>query len=159
MELAAAENTLLAFDPSIRIVPMTVTRSTASIIVYSAMSCPSSSTQSLRRALIVNLLRIGAFGGGANTVLLKHRSGVGVNPWSHKRGSGQGERATMPAVGDDPTALEPEEVYQQAFEAVAVTVRNLLMPWLLFLPAWIVLAGFLFWGFRTAFESEKRKGL
>jgi len=58
----------------------------------------------------------------------------------------------MPAVGDAPTALEPEEAYRQAFEAVAVTVRNLLMPWLLFLPASIVLAGFLFWGFRTSFE-------
>ncbi len=31
------------------------------------------------------------------------------------------------------------------------TVRNLLMAWVLTLPASIVLAGFLFWGFRTAF--------
>jgi inorganic phosphate transporter, PiT family len=31
------------------------------------------------------------------------------------------------------------------------TVRNLLMPWMLTLPASIVLAGFLFWGFRNIF--------
>jgi PiT family inorganic phosphate transporter len=31
------------------------------------------------------------------------------------------------------------------------TVRNLFMAWVLTLPASIVLAGFLFWGFRSMF--------
>jgi inorganic phosphate transporter, PiT family len=31
------------------------------------------------------------------------------------------------------------------------TVRNLIMAWVLTLPASIVLAGFLFWGFRNIF--------
>jgi len=31
------------------------------------------------------------------------------------------------------------------------TVRNLLMAWVLTLPALMILAGFLFWGFRNIF--------
>src|ERR1700746_700548 len=49
MELAAEENTVLALLPIIRIVPTTITRITASITAYSAMSCPWSSDQRLRR--------------------------------------------------------------------------------------------------------------
>jgi hypothetical protein len=45
--LATDENTLLAFDPTSRIVPTTRTRISASITAYSAMSCPFSSVQSL----------------------------------------------------------------------------------------------------------------
>jgi len=56
IELAAAEKTLLAFEPMSRIVPTTITRITASMTAYSAMSCPSSSNQSLRsRATIFHL--------------------------------------------------------------------------------------------------------
>ena len=44
--LATLEKALLAFDPTSRIVPTTRTRITASMTAYSAMSCPSSSTQS-----------------------------------------------------------------------------------------------------------------
>jgi hypothetical protein len=38
MELATFENTLLAFDPINRTVPTTITRITASITAYSAIS-------------------------------------------------------------------------------------------------------------------------
>src|SRR3989442_26068 len=41
IELATDENTVLALDPISRIVPTTMTRITASITAYSAMSCPS----------------------------------------------------------------------------------------------------------------------
>jgi hypothetical protein len=43
--LAAAENALLALEPTSRIVPTTSTRITASITAYSAMSCAASSSQ------------------------------------------------------------------------------------------------------------------
>jgi hypothetical protein len=43
IELATCENTVLAFEPISRIVPTTITRITASITAYSAMSWPSSS--------------------------------------------------------------------------------------------------------------------
>src|SRR5579872_1184913 len=52
MELATEENTLLAFDPINRTVPTTMTRITASMTAYSAMSCPSCSPQSLRTSSI-----------------------------------------------------------------------------------------------------------
>src|SRR5581483_2800595 len=42
MVLATFEKTVLAFVPISRIVPTTITRITASITAYSAMSCPSS---------------------------------------------------------------------------------------------------------------------
>jgi hypothetical protein len=38
IELATDENTLLAFDPINRMVPTTITRMTASMTAYSAMS-------------------------------------------------------------------------------------------------------------------------
>ena len=41
-ELATEENTLLALEPISRMVPTTMTKITASITAYSAMSCPSS---------------------------------------------------------------------------------------------------------------------
>ena len=47
MLLAIAENTLLAWEPTRRIVPTTITRITASITAYSAMSWPRSSDHSL----------------------------------------------------------------------------------------------------------------
>src|ERR1700719_2961438 len=43
MELATDEKTLLAFPPIRRIVPSTITKTTASITAYSATSCPCSS--------------------------------------------------------------------------------------------------------------------
>lgn len=45
ISLATIENTLLAFPPINRTVPMTMTRITASITAYSAMSWPSSFDQ------------------------------------------------------------------------------------------------------------------
>src|SRR5712692_5962116 len=53
IELAAAEKTLLAIAPMSRSVPTTITRITASITAYSAMSCPSSSTQNLCKQAIM----------------------------------------------------------------------------------------------------------
>ena len=52
IELAAVEKTLLAFEPTSRIVPTTMTRMTASITAYSAMSWPCSSVQSLDNTLL-----------------------------------------------------------------------------------------------------------
>jgi hypothetical protein len=49
IELAASENTLFALLPIMRMVPTTMTRMTASMTAYSAMSCPWSSDQSLDR--------------------------------------------------------------------------------------------------------------
>jgi hypothetical protein len=42
MELATDENTLLALEPISLIVPTTTAKITASMMAYSAMSCPSS---------------------------------------------------------------------------------------------------------------------
>jgi len=53
MELPTLENTLLEFPPINRIVPNTMIRTTASIIAYSAMSCPSSSSHSLRTMPVI----------------------------------------------------------------------------------------------------------
>jgi hypothetical protein len=53
MELATVENTLFELDPIKRIVPTTITRITASITAYSAMSCPCSSLQSLRISSVI----------------------------------------------------------------------------------------------------------
>jgi hypothetical protein len=47
-ELATFEKTLFELDPTSRIVPTTITRITANMTAYSAMSCPASSFQSLR---------------------------------------------------------------------------------------------------------------
>src|SRR6202034_4829146 len=47
MELATFEKTLFALEPTRRTVPTTITRMTANITAYSAMSWPSSSLQSL----------------------------------------------------------------------------------------------------------------
>src|SRR5215469_8959898 len=62
MELAAEENTTLALLPIIRIVPTTITRMTASMTAYSAISCPWSSDQRRRRRgrtiLFTNLAEI-----------------------------------------------------------------------------------------------------
>jgi len=56
-ELATEENTLLALVPIRRMVPTTITRITASITAYSAMSCPSSSRHNLNNLLILDLPR------------------------------------------------------------------------------------------------------
>ena len=53
--LATEENTLLAFDPISRIVPTTMTRITASITAYSAMSWPSSCVHSLLSVCMLNI--------------------------------------------------------------------------------------------------------
>ena len=45
--LATEENTLLALEPISRMVPTTITRMTASITAYSAMSWPESSRHKL----------------------------------------------------------------------------------------------------------------
>src|SRR5208337_1647682 len=49
IELATVENALLALPPIRRTVPITNTRMTASMTAYSAMSCPFSSWQTLRK--------------------------------------------------------------------------------------------------------------
>src|SRR5438445_9872747 len=51
--LATDENTLLAFEPTNRIVPMTTTRITANITAYSAMSWAWSSSHAFQRMLIM----------------------------------------------------------------------------------------------------------
>src|SRR5512146_1107391 len=48
--LAVSENTLLACEPTKRMGPTTMTRMTANITAYSAMSCPSLSDQQLCRS-------------------------------------------------------------------------------------------------------------
>src|SRR5580692_11661774 len=53
MELDTAENTLFALPPIKRIVPTTITRITASITAYSAMSWPCSSDHSLLSSLVM----------------------------------------------------------------------------------------------------------
>ncbi len=58
-ELATAEKTLFAFPPTNRSVPTTITRMTASITAYSAMSCPVSAAQSLCNS--VPMLHLPAF--------------------------------------------------------------------------------------------------
>src|ERR1700690_1583055 len=57
--LATCENTVLALVPIRRTVPITITRMTASITAYSAMSCPSSSSH---RSLIKPNILIFSFG-------------------------------------------------------------------------------------------------
>jgi hypothetical protein len=52
IELAVAENTLFALPPINRSVPTTITKMTASITAYSAISCPSSCDHSLPRKSI-----------------------------------------------------------------------------------------------------------
>jgi len=52
-ELATLENTLFAFPPINRIVPTTITRITASITAYSAMSWPSSFDHISRKKLVL----------------------------------------------------------------------------------------------------------
>ena len=52
-ELATLENTLFAFPPISRIVPTTITRITASITAYSAMSWPSSFDHISRKKLVL----------------------------------------------------------------------------------------------------------
>ena len=54
MELDTLENTLFALPPIKRTVPTTITRITASITAYSAISWPSSSDQSLRSNLLMS---------------------------------------------------------------------------------------------------------
>jgi hypothetical protein len=54
IELATEEKTLLALEPMSRIVPTTITKITASMTAYSAMSCPVSSCQNLRRRLLIS---------------------------------------------------------------------------------------------------------
>jgi hypothetical protein len=51
IELLTEENTLLALPPISRIVPTTITRITANITAYSAMSWPRSSDQKCCRKL------------------------------------------------------------------------------------------------------------
>src|ERR1039458_9943286 len=54
MELATLEKALLALEPISRIVPTTITRITANITAYSAMSWPWSAAHSLRRTSTIN---------------------------------------------------------------------------------------------------------
>ena len=55
VELATAENALLAFDPTSRMVPITRTKITANMTAYSAMSCPSSDPMMLSKSCLDNL--------------------------------------------------------------------------------------------------------
>src|SRR2546427_5923763 len=52
-ELATEEKTLLALLPTSRMVPTTMTRITASMTAYSAMSCPRSSFHKLHKILFM----------------------------------------------------------------------------------------------------------
>jgi hypothetical protein len=54
IELATWEKTLLALEPMSRIVPTTMTKITANMTAYSAMSCPASSRHNLRRRFLIN---------------------------------------------------------------------------------------------------------
>src|SRR5581483_6288940 len=54
-ELATLEKTLFAFDPMSRIVPTTITRITANITAYSAISCPSCSDHSLQSTSFISI--------------------------------------------------------------------------------------------------------
>ena len=60
MELPTLENTLLEFAPINRIVPITMTRTTASITAYSATSCPSSLSHSLRTMPVIGFIDLDA---------------------------------------------------------------------------------------------------
>src|SRR5271155_2984149 len=53
MELATDENTLLELPPIRRMVPTTITRITASMTAYSAMSCPCSSRHSSNKNFFI----------------------------------------------------------------------------------------------------------
>jgi hypothetical protein len=53
IELATEEKTLLALEPMSRIVPTTMTKITANMTAYSAMSCPASSRHNLRRRFLI----------------------------------------------------------------------------------------------------------
>src|SRR2546427_2290857 len=57
-ELATDEKTLFAFEPTSRMVPMTITRMTASITAYSAMSWPFSSDH--RHAMSLDIYTSGS---------------------------------------------------------------------------------------------------
>ena len=58
IELATDENTLLALEPTNRIVPTTMTRITANITAYSAMSWPSSSRHTFKnKSNVLHLFR------------------------------------------------------------------------------------------------------
>src|SRR5437870_13695894 len=52
-ELATDEKTLLAFEPTNRMVPTTMTRITANITAYSAISWASSPTRAFQRTLTI----------------------------------------------------------------------------------------------------------
>src|SRR6267154_5991158 len=56
IELATEENTLLALEPMRRMVPTTITRMTASITAYSAMSCPCSSRHRLTTLSLIDIV-------------------------------------------------------------------------------------------------------
>src|SRR5258708_23175050 len=56
IELATEENTLLALEPMRRMVPTTITRITASITAYSAMSCPCSSRHRLTTLCLIDIV-------------------------------------------------------------------------------------------------------
>jgi len=53
IELAADENTVLALEPIKRIVPTTMTRITANITAYSAISWASSSRNTFQKRLVI----------------------------------------------------------------------------------------------------------
>lgn len=55
MELATFENTLFALEPIKRMVPTTITRMTANMTAYSAISCPSSPPHSWRASSVAFL--------------------------------------------------------------------------------------------------------
>jgi len=55
-ELATDEKTLLALEPIKRIVPTTITKMTASITAYSAMSWPCSSRHKLTTLFLIDIV-------------------------------------------------------------------------------------------------------
>ena len=67
-ELPTWEKTLLAFEPTSRIVPTTRTRITANITAYSAISWPSSERRSSSKSRRVEYLAIESLEGGGRVV-------------------------------------------------------------------------------------------
>ena len=80
-ELATEEKTLLALEPISRMVPTTITKITASITAYSAISCPCCSDHSLRRKSVIS--RASWKAGGGNSTGDYNCFGL---PWPHLLG-------------------------------------------------------------------------
>jgi len=93
-ELATDEKTLLALEPTNRIVPTTITRITANITAYSAISWASSPTQAFQRTLAIFHLPWGTrerlaiqegWGTAGENQWSVSAKGAGLHPKLHRR--------------------------------------------------------------------------